>query len=238
MKRPFLPATLFLLFALVPMYLMHRTMAGAGFPPSGFGSAVLQAEFLMNDSDVYDLYGAKAGPARAVLTEKMREAHVYDNLFLLCYGLFLIVFAFQGFRLTHWWRFLVLMFLAVTAVLADLIENGAIVDITRALDAGESDFSFFIRRLAFFTWLKWLSLALYFGFLIRFFSKSAQWGNLKNWHGNLLAGVCAAAVLVSFAAFGTRNAVWENRMSQAVTLLFAVLFVFSLFYRKKNEAAK
>jgi hypothetical protein len=128
------------------------------------------------------------------------------------------------------------MFLAVTAVLADLIENGAIVDITRALDAGESDFSFLIRRLSFFTWLKWLSLALYFGFLIRFFSKSAQWGNLKNWHGNLLAWVCAAAVLVSFAAFGTRSAVWENRMSQAVTLLFAVLFAFSLFYRKKNDA--
>jgi hypothetical protein len=236
MKRPFLPATFYLLFALVPMYLMHRTMAGAGFPPSGFGSAVLQAEFHLNDIDVYDLYGAKATPARAVLTEKMREAHVYDNLFLLCYGLFLIVFAFQGFRLTHWWRFLTLMFLAVVAVLADLIENGAIVDISRALDAGESDFSFLIRRLAFFTWVKWLSLALYFGFLIRFFNKAPQWGNLKKWVGNLLAWVCAAAVLVSFAAFGTRSAIWENRMSQAVTLLFAVLFVFSLFYRKKNDA--
>jgi hypothetical protein len=96
MKRPFLPATLFLLLALGPMYLMHRTMAGAGFPLSGFGSAVLQAEFHLDDNDVYDLYGAKAGPARAVLTEKMREAHVYDNLFLLCYGLFLIVFCLSG----------------------------------------------------------------------------------------------------------------------------------------------
>lgn len=235
MKRPFLFAALFMLLALWPLIRMNQVVDNAGFQLKGFKTAVLQAEFPASNKDVFDLYGAEKTTERAGRTDKMRQAHAFDNLFLLGYGLFLLVFAFQGYRLSGWWRFLAMMFLAALAVVADLCENGIIIAITNAVDAGANDFSADIKRLAFLTWLKWLSLALYFGFLIRFFSKAAQWGNIPNWMGKLLAGVCAAGVLVSFTAFLTNSVAWENRMAEAFKALFFVLFLFCLFFRKTQE---
>ena len=236
MKRPFLPPAFFMLFALWPMYMMHRILDDAGFQSTVFKSPALQAEFHSTAADVYDLYNAEGLSARAALTEEMRLAHVYDNLFLCFYGLFLAFFAIQGFRLTRMWHFLFMVLLAVLAACADLIENGAIVGITRTLDAGESDFSLLLKRLAFFTWLKWLSLAMYFGVLARFFRYAAQWGNLPQWAGIFLRWACLIVCFVTFGAFMTRSARWENWMSQAFVLIFAGVFVFSLFFKRKISA--
>lgn len=224
-----------MLLALWPMYMMHRAADGAGFQFAGFSSPVLQAEFHSTASDVYDLYGAENTSARTALTEKMRLAHQYDNLFLWLYGLFLAVFAFQGFRLTRMWQFLLLIFLSFLAAVADWVENGAIVSVTRILDAGGSDFSLLLKRLAFFTWMKWLCLALYFGVVSRFFRDAAQWGNIPGWSAKLLRWACLIVCFVAFAAFITRSAKWENWMSQAFTLIFAGVFVFSLFYKRKSD---
>ena len=180
------------------------------------------------------MYGVGNTPARAARTEQMRLAHFYDNLFLCFYGLFLAVFAVQGFRLTHLWHFMLMILLATAAASADFIENNAIVNITYAVDAGASDFSKMIDRLAFFTWLKWLSLGLYFGVLTRFFWQSPQWGHLPAWLGKLLAVVSFLTCFVAFSAFLARDAVWENRMAQAITGMFTALFLFSLLYRRRS----
>lgn len=218
------------------MALMQRAIAGADFQLAGFKSPILQAEFPVSDQQVLALYGADNTPARMQRSEKMRAAHVYDNLFLCFYGLFLLVFAVQGFRLTRMWQFLLLAVLAFLAAGADFFENDAIVSITRAVDSGETGFERLIKQLAFFTWLKWLSLGLYFGVLTRFFWRSAQWGRQPAWLGQLLGWVSLATCFVVFAAFITRDAVWENRMAQAITLMFTVLFGFGLFYRKRAAA--
>ncbi len=224
-----------MLAALWPMRMMERVMKDAGFQPTGFKSAILQAEFQVSEKQVFDLYGTDKTPTRTSRTEQMRRAHWYDNLFLCFYGLFLAIFAVQGFRLTHLWHFMLMILLAVAAACADFIENGAIVAITHALDAGETSFSLLIKRLAFFTWLKWLSLGLYFGVLTRFFWQSAQWGHLPAWLGKLLGAVSLITCFVAFSAFLTRDAEWENRMAQAITVLFTVLFLFSLLYRRRDN---
>ncbi len=133
---------------------------------------------------------------------------------------------------------MLMILLAVAAACADFIENEAIVAITYAVDAGETDFSEMIDRLAFFTWLKWLSLGLYFGVLTRFFWQSARWGNLPGWLGKVLAGASLIVCFVAFSAFLTRDAVWENRMAQAITVMFTALFLFSLLYRVRPAGAK
>ncbi|MCK6694564.1 MAG: hypothetical protein L6Q97_21005, partial [Thermoanaerobaculia bacterium] len=150
------------------------------------------------------------------------------------YGLFLALFALRGYGLTRMWHFLFLIFLAFLVAGADFIENGAIVAITRTLDAGETDFSLLLKRLAFFTWMKWLCLALYFGVVSRFFRDAAQWGNIPGWSAKLLRWASLVVCFVAFAAFITRSAKWENWMSQAFTLIFTGLFVFCLFYKRKT----
>ncbi len=234
MKRPFLPVAVFMLLALWPMRMMQTTIDGAGFETRGFKSAVLQAEFPVTEKQVYDLYGAEYTGARAERTEKMRLAHRYDTLFLCLYGLFLLTFAFQGFRLTRLWHFMLMMLLAVAAAAADVVENGAIIAITQVVDEQGAGLSGWLNRLAFFTWMKWLSLALYFGMLTRFFWQLATWSAWPAWLGKVLGWACLAGCAVSFGAFITRSAVWENRMALAVTLMFGGLFLFSLLFRRKT----
>ena len=223
-----------MLLAILPMRMMRQSVADTGFQPTPFSSPLLQAEFHTSGDDVLALYGAENSDDRKERTDAMRQAHRYDNLFLCIYGLFLALFAVGGFRLTRKKYFLVLIALALLAAGADFFENYTIVQITYALDNRATDFSLHLGWLATYTWLKWLSLAAYFGLLMRFFREAADWGNVGNWVGKILAGACMLTLLAALLAFGMRTARWENWMAQAITVLFAGLFLFGLFFRKKN----
>jgi hypothetical protein len=236
MKRPFLPAGLFMLLALWPMVQMRQSLAADSFETPGFDSPILQAEFHVSNKDVYELYGAAPSDARLARTAQMRQAHYFDNWFLCCYGLFLALFALFGFRFTRKKYFLALILLAVVAAVADFFENDAIVRSTHILDAGGSDFSLALQRLAIFTWLKWLCLAFYFGLLARFFWGAAAWGHFPNWLGKALACGSVLTLLISLLAFGTRDPQWESWMAQAFTLQFGALFLFGVFFRRKEDA--
>lgn len=227
-----------MLLALWPLYQMRLVVKDAGFQSAEFDSPVLHAEFQVSSEEVLDLYGAENTPDRATRTGKMRRAHDCDNLFLLLYGAFLAVFAFQGYRLTRQWHFLALLFLAVLAAIADFIENASIVEITHALDKGERNFSLMLRRLQIFTWLKWLSLAFYSGVSARFFWRIEQWGNFPKLPGKLFAVVCIAVSLVTLTAFGTLSAQWENLMSQAFPVFFTGLFLFCLLFKPRHDGTK
>lgn len=235
MKRPFLPAALFMLLALWPMSMMRQSTANAGFQPKGFNSPVLQSEFMVSDQGVYDLFGADNSEARRLRTESIRQAHRYDNLFLCFYGLFLALFAYQAYRLTRQKRYLAMALVAVVAAVADFFENYTIVQVSQTLDAKGSDFSVLLKRLAIFTWLKWLSLALYFWILTQFLKKASNWGNIKNWFGKFLAFVCILSVVITVVAFLSRDVRWENGMAQVIPLVFFGLFIFCLVFQRKNS---
>lgn len=233
MKRPFLPAALLMLLAILPMRMIRQSVADAGFQPAPFNSPLLQAEFHTSEGDILALYGNEDNDARRERTDAMRQAHRHDNLFLCIYGLFLALFALGGYGLTRKKYFFVLIALAFLAACADFFENYTIVQITYALDNKATSFAPHLGRLATYTWLKWLSLAAYFGLLMRFFREAANWGNVGSWIGKVLALGCLLTLLVALLAFGMRTARWENWMAQAITVLFAGLFLFGLFFRKK-----
>ncbi|MEZ4941527.1 MAG: hypothetical protein R3D58_11675 [Saprospiraceae bacterium] len=234
MKRPFLAASLLMLLAILPMRMMRQSVADAGFQPAPFSSPLLHAEFHTSADDVLALYGAGDNDVRQERTYAMRQAHRHDNFFLCIYGLFLAMFAVGGFRLTRKKYFLWLILLAVVAACADFLENYTIVQITYELDNKATNFSPYLGRLATYTWLKWLSLAAYFGMLVRFFNGVTEWGNIRSWAGKLLAWGCTLTAIMALLAFGLRTARWENWMAQAIIALFAGLFLFGLFFRKKT----
>lgn len=238
MKRPFLPASVLLLLALIPMRMLNLSVQEKGFQVKDFSSPVLQAEFHQSVEDVTDLYGTENTPARLERTQSMRLAHWYDNRFLALYSLALVLFAWSGFRLTRKGYFVALIFLAILAACADWVENGALTDITLMLDSGGSNFEELLLRLQFFTWLKWMSLAVYFGSLIRFFQGASKLGRFPNWAGIILALGCALTLLLSLTALITKTALWENRMSQAISLLFVGIFLFGLVFQRKTALTK
>ena len=233
MKRTFLPASLFLLLALAPYYQMQQAIDHSIFQLNGFKSAVLQMEFLRTKEEVFDLFGPENSTGYSDRTNMMRQTHHYDNLYLCVYGLFLGIFAFLGFRLTRKWRFLGLILLAGIAAGADFFENSAIVEICDALDNKASDFTQSLDCLQFSTWLKWGSLALYFGLFASFLYRAGQWGR-PTWPGKILAWLCVLTMATALIAFRTRNAQWEQGMVLAISLLFIGLFLFGLIFQKKD----
>ncbi|MBL7775944.1 MAG: hypothetical protein JNK89_08065 [Saprospiraceae bacterium] len=234
MKRPFLPVSLFLLLALAPVRNMQIALNDADFQPADYASPILQAEFQSSPEEVYNLYGANNGPARMVRTSAMRAAHRHDNWFVLVYGLFLLAFASIGYRLTREKYFLLLAVLTAAAAGADWLENSEISAITRALDTETNQLGRLLQRLGWWTWLKWLGLAAYFGVLAQFFNPATAWGSLHPWAGLGLLWACRIVPALAVIAALTRQPVLIQGMAHSITLMFGALFLFGLFYRKKR----
>ncbi|MEA2041821.1 MAG: hypothetical protein U9N85_04635 [Bacteroidota bacterium] len=223
MKKPFLNVgylSLFILAILVVMQVFPIVIFGRGSLP------ILDFEFAKSEADVLNLFFD--GDYKHELIRAVNWVNRVDFLFMAAYSLFLLVFLKQTLVLTNKRLFLYALALPVLIFFADLFENIQMFKITEQLVT--DDFTNNILWLSFFTYLKWLSLALTFLIVSWFYYLRKS---LLNY---IFAGLSVVPVLLGIAALGTGQLLVEKLFALSIFLAFGLSFVFC-FLHEENASS-
>lgn len=132
--------------------LFPRTM---GPLPDGMRTPVVAFELARSAEEVERMFGQQGSAERAAWAAAMDRGNLADFAFMVLYGAYLLLFSQALVKLGARARWMVL--LAPLPPLVDVLENLQLLRITDRLGG---DYALPLSRLAWFTWGKWLSLAL------------------------------------------------------------------------------
>ena len=211
--RLFFPSGLLGLGAVVMSLIL--TLIGpreTGPLPDGFITPVVAFEFAESAAEVATLFEPEGSAAA------MDRLNRWDFLFMALYSLFLTTFALAAAldsgRFTLWFA----AALAPLILLADVMENVQLLNLTTQLSLGGGMESA-LDRLHLFTWLKWGGLAVYFLLIGNYFrEQSGIWRFV--W---VLAGAPAILALWAFLRRGPTH----ELMALSIGILFLVLTLFA-----------
>lgn len=192
-------------------------------PPNRLPSkqAVLLFEFARTAKDIRTLFMSE-GPKKAdEFINKIRYLTKLDFLFILCYTLLTVTFAWQAVQAAPsiWLRLALL--LSPLIGLLDVLEN---IQLLRILDAVQSNaqatFKPELTWLSLFTWIKWEATSI-----VMLLIASFLWQG--GWVSKGLVILIAAAVVTGIIALIERL---TSELAISYTLLFAqfVLYTFAL----------
>ncbi len=219
-KNPFVPALIlgaatFALSALFP-----------GIPKApGVMSPVIELEFARGTEDIHRITGFDAsGEAGAdkKIVDAIRANTAHDRWFIFAYTLFLTVSCLIMYRLSGSPLLPGGALLALAAGVFDFAENRQILLL---LDQLGGDPGTVLQNLQLFTWLKWGSIVMAFGAMAPF----AWSGSLP---GKALAGFTVAAIVAGIVAAGLKAPLYYIAFSGVVMLLFLLLFLFEITWKR------
>jgi len=181
--------------------------------PDGFITPVMAFEFAESAAEVTTLFEPEGSAAA------MDRVNRWDFLFMTLYSLFLVTFALAAAldsgQFTLWFA----AALAPLILLADVMENVQLLNLTAQLSLGGGMESA-LARLHLFTWLKWGGLAAYFLLLIPYFRRlDSRWRLVR-----LAAALPALAVGVALISRGLAN----ELLALAVGLMFLLLTIYAM----------
>lgn len=127
-------ATIIVALAIFPLF-----PSDAANDVRGYGGVVYAFEFARVPQDLTDIFGSADDPDRARRIAMMDGGNRWDFLFMTIYGLFGVFFgvaaARSGARIWSW-----IAVLAVIASVADVLETGTLLSLTKALTDGVTTF--------------------------------------------------------------------------------------------------
>jgi hypothetical protein len=181
--------------------------------PDGMHTPILAFELACSQAEIESMFGAPRTPQRSAWRRAMDLGNYADFLFLVAYGAFCVTFsralAASGDRAAELGRSL-----APLPSLMDVLENLQLLAITRALGG---DYATALSRLQFFTWCKWVLLALLCTTWI-----PSLWS--RGVLGRVAAVLAAFTLGVTALAFATRGIAAElMALGSAVTMCVALL---------------
>ena len=181
--------------------------------PDGFITPVMAFEFAESAAEVTTLFEPEGSAAA------MDRVNRWDFLFMTLYSLFLVTFALAAAldsgQFTLWFA----AALAPLILLADVMENVQLLNLTAQLSLG-GGMEPALARLHLFTWLKWGGLAVYNLLLIPYFRRlDSRWRLVR-----LAAALPALAVGVALISRGLAN----ELLALAVGLMFLLLTIYAM----------
>jgi hypothetical protein len=159
--------------------------------PEGMRTPVVAFELARSAEEVERMFGPRDSAERASWAAAMDRGNVVDFAFMVLYGAYLALFAQTLRQLGARSRWLVL--LAPVPALMDALENLELLRITSMLG---HDFAAPLARLAWFTWSKWLLLALNMALWMRPLWRLGLLGRAAALSAGLTALMTAAALFV------------------------------------------
>ena len=184
-------------------------------PISGasIGNPVLAFEFARTPAHLDAVFGWPGDPLRAGRIAGMSQGNVFDYLFMVVYGSFVLAFFGASAKAAgdvRWWR---AGWLGPLAALSDAIENALLLSINADMASPAPELAY----LPYFVWLKFIALAIACGL--------AAWAmvRLRAWLPAMLVFPPALAIWIGAAApyrFG-EAAVFTIFVAWVVMLAFA-----------------
>lgn len=129
-------------------------------PGASISNPVLAFEFARTPAHLDAVFGLPGDPLRAERIAGMFQGNLFDYLFMVVYGSFVLAFFGASAKATgdpRWWR---AGWLGPLAALSDAIENALLLSINSDMPTPEPELAF----LSFFVWLKFIALAVACGF--------------------------------------------------------------------------
>jgi hypothetical protein len=187
---------------------------------------VVAFELARSAEEVERMFGPRGSVERAAWAAAMDRGNVADFAFMVLYGAYLVLFSQLLLSVGARWRWMVL--LAPLPALMDALENLQLLSITDKLGR---DFAAPLARLAWFTWGKWLLLALNLALWI-----PSLWRlGLLARAAALSAGLTALATVVALLVRG--RAAELMGLGCALTMLLTWFVALSLLRRQALATA-
>ncbi len=182
-------------------------------PGASISNPVLASEFARTPAHLDAVFGLPGDPLRAERIAGMFRVNLFDYLFMVVYGSFVLAFFGASAKVTgdpRWWR---AGWLGPLAALSDAIENALLLSINSDMTTPEPELAF----LSFFVWLKFIALAVACGF--------AAWAMVRQraWLPAILVFPPAMAIWIGAAApyrYG-ETAIFTIFVAWVVMLAFA-----------------
>lgn len=178
--------------------------------PEGFFTPIIAFEFVANDQELQRMFGEAGTPLRAALAAAMDLGNRWDFLFMTLYSLFLALFSWQSWRCQPSAWLQAAMVLVALAWIGDVQETRELLAMTAALDGSVSAAHF--QCLHWYTWIKWLALAIALALLAMPVSRQSKWQ----------AGLCVLPLPLGLIALADRS-VWNEVFAISVGVAFFVL---------------
>lgn len=190
--------------------------------PEGMKTPVLAFELAHSSAEVERMFGGADSAERTSWVAAMDRANFADFAFMALYGAYLVLFSQLLLKLCAAPRWLLLV--APLPPLFDALENAQLLSITARLGG---DYTAELARLAWFTWGKWLLLALTLSLWIRPLWRLGPLGRAPA----LSAGLTGLATLA--ALFVRGRAAELMAIGCAVTMLLTWVMALRLLRRAR-----
>jgi hypothetical protein len=159
-------------------------------PGASITNPVLAFEFARTPAHLDAVFGLPGDPLRAGCIAGMFQGNVFDYLFMVVYGSFVLAFFGASAKATGdprwWWA----GWLGPLAAVSDAIENALLLSINADMASPEPE----LAALPYFVWIKFIALAIACGF--------AAWAMVRQraWLPAILVFPPAVAIWVGAAA--------------------------------------
>ena len=227
MSRPFIKVGLLgIVVVFFGLFLMTIFPASANQLPEGFSVPIIAFEFLQSSEEILAFFGATQSPERDHLVAAMDLGNKLDYIYMVFYSGFLGTFCFVCYRLEKRPVFILGILLSFTILLGDAMENLQLLNITNHLEA--ASFGPDIKRLMFWTWLKWGGLACLFLLLVPHFFRGG-------WASKLISGIAAGTFALGVVSYFQRSQINEL-FSNAVALMFLTMILYSFLTQAQKQS--
>ncbi len=218
-SRPLILTTLLGLLLVPLLYLINSYSPPPEKAPSDYNSVILAFEFVSDDDELTEVLSPLS-------TQELRDVDSLNKVdfgFMVMYGIFLlsVVLKFKSLHKQDWLKYVAL--LVPLIVLADLMENLQLLELTEAFRNGVSSNLDTINMLAIYTWTKWILLAVVLGII----GYSLITANRYKWVGYALF----LPLVFSASALALKTPLIEDTFGTSIFLCFFIVWLLSIFYK-------
>jgi hypothetical protein len=140
-------------------------------PGSSIANPVLAFEFARTTAHLDAVFGTLGEPLRNERIAGMMHGNLFDYLFMVVYGSFVLAFFGATVRTTGHPRWWLAGWLGPLAALSDAVENALLLSINADMATPEGEFA----ALPWFVWLKFVALAVACGFAAAALLRQRAW---------------------------------------------------------------
>ena len=191
--------------------------------PQGYSSSILAFEFATDYKEVVEVLD----PLSREQIEDLDRLNYVDFGFMMMYGIFLFLFMSRLSQVLEDGRLKLVRWLAPIIVISDALENVQLLKLSRDFLSGGSSGDNILTLLAFFTWMKWLLLAIVFDVI--------AYGLWKRKGLNWVSILLLIPLFLGIIAFINSSRKMEDIFATSVFFGFFVLFIYSFIYRAETK---
>lgn len=225
-NKPYFYIGLFAIPLFIFVVLLNKYSPEVSKAHEPYSSVIIAFEFVESPEQLKEIFFALNVPKDI---EDLDTLNKIDFGFMIIYTLFLVCFIIKTKMLASKSIIYFGVFLAVVALIGDVLENMQLLAITKLYLSQEANQMYvpFIDRLKFFTWLKWdfIMLSLLFIATILF---------SRNRISKIFAALlCIPFVLKIVSLF--KGPVYQEFFALSIFFGFFVLIIYCFFYTQNTE---